>query len=737
MENKRKISLIAGITGMDGSHLAELLLEKGYEVHGIIRRTSTFNTDRIDHIFDKLNLHYGDLTDPLVISNLVSQIQPDEVYNLAAQSHVKVSFEIPYYTAQVDGLGTLAILEAVKNHCPKARVYQASTSELYGGMGYNMPSTGYTEESVMHPRSPYGCAKMYGLWITKNYRESYGMHISNGILFNHECISENEPIIIRDKKTGYIKIDSIRNIQPYLKRCSNKQQWLPSNLEIWDGDNFVKINCITATKRDRKNKDFNCRILNTSSGIIETTNHHNLLNYDGDKIKSSDVLVNKTRLRNGKFPKTNEICTLTKDEAFFIGSMVGDGYISIDGKAKFPNNDIDFINIIKDKWLKITGKLTSIEKSYISGFGGKSTSISFYDNFYLKRLHGEIYTKDKFKKIPDRVLNSSKEIQLEFFKGYYRSDGLKKDKCNYEYKSFKTNSSVLAQGLLFIISNTLNQEFTINFIPNKNGLYYYINLKSPNDKIIERNHKYNSVIDLNISGLSQRKISESLSISRKTVSKILKGGVFLNNDHHLSKDKFLVKRDLYHENQPDWVYDIETDSRRIMSGVGKTIISNSERRGETFVTRKITLALAKIKNSIDNGQEFPKLRLGNLYSKRDWGYAKDYVEGMWLMLQQDTPDDYVLSTNETHTIKEFVELACKECEWNINWVGEGVDEKGILDNGITIIEIDEKYYRPAEVDILLGDYTKAKNVLGWEPKVKFEELVRIMMSHDIKNINSI
>ena len=346
----KKVALITGITGMDGSHLAELLIDKDYEVHGIIRRTSTFNTGRIDHIFDRLKLHYGDVTDPLVISNLISQIQPDEVYNLAAQSHVKVSFEIPYYTAQCDGLGTLAILEAVKNHCSKAKVYQASTSELYGGMGYNMPETGYTEVSPMHPRSPYGCAKMYALWITRNYRESYGMHISNGILFNHE----------------------------------------------------------------------------------------------------------------------------------------------------------------------------------------------------------------------------------------------------------------------------------------------------------------------------------------------------------------------------------------------------GERRGETFVTKKITLGLAKIKKYIDEGRmDFSILRLGNLYSKRDWGHAKDFIEGMWMMLQQESGDDYVLATNKTHNIKEFIELACKECGWNINWIGEGVDEKGILDNGITIIEIDEKYYRPAEVNILLGDYSKAKNVLGWEPKVKFEELVKIMMEHDIKNINSI
>lgn len=340
-----KKALITGITGMDGSHLAELLLEKGYEVHGIIRRTSTFNTDRIDHIFDKLKLHYGDVTDPLVISNLISQIQPDEVYNLAAQSHVKVSFEIPYYTAQCDGLGTLAILEAVKNHCPKAKIYQASTSELYGGMGYNMPDSGYNEESKMHPRSPYGVAKLYALWISKNYRESYGMFVCNGILFNHE----------------------------------------------------------------------------------------------------------------------------------------------------------------------------------------------------------------------------------------------------------------------------------------------------------------------------------------------------------------------------------------------------GERRGETFVTRKITIALSKIKTSLDLGQNFQTLKLGNLYAKRDWGYAKDYVEGMWLMLQQEKPDDYVLATGETHTIKEFVELACKECGWNINWVGDGIYEKGILDNGITVVEINEKYYRPAEVEILLGDYTKAKQHLNWYPKVRFEELVKVMMKNDLKN----
>lgn len=178
-------AFITGITGQDGSYLAELLLSKGYEVHGIIRRSSSINTKRIDHIFNDLNLHYGDVTDASCISNIVSSVKPDEIYSLAAQSHVQISFEMPNYTGQVDGVGTLNILEAVKNHSPNSRVYFAGTSELYGGMDYNRPEGGYDENSAFHPRSPYGVAKLYGFWISKNYRESYDMFICNGILFNH------------------------------------------------------------------------------------------------------------------------------------------------------------------------------------------------------------------------------------------------------------------------------------------------------------------------------------------------------------------------------------------------------------------------------------------------------------------------------------------------------------------------------------------------------------------------
>lgn len=199
-----KKCIITGITGQDGSYLAEILLEKGYEVHGVVRRSSTINTPRIDHlitndaIFGKtLFTHYGDMNDANNINELVAKIQPDEIYNLAAQSHVKVSFEIPYSTAMVDAIGTLNVLEAVRNHCPKAKVYQASTSEMFGGVGYNMPKEGYNEDSPFHPRSPYGCAKIYAFWITKNYREAYQTYACNGLLFNHESPRRGETFVTR------------------------------------------------------------------------------------------------------------------------------------------------------------------------------------------------------------------------------------------------------------------------------------------------------------------------------------------------------------------------------------------------------------------------------------------------------------------------------------------------------------------------------------------------------------
>ena len=218
-----KVALITGITGQDGSYLAELLLEKGYEVHGIVRRASLINTHRIDHIYEQIKLHYGDLTDAMSITNLIKDIEPDEIYNLGAQSHVKVSFEIPEYTAQVDGVGTLRVLEAVRllGMETKTRIYQASTSELYG-LVQEVPQK---ETTPFYPRSPYGVAKLYGYWILKNYREAYGLHASTGILFNHESPRRGETFVTRKITRGLSRISVGEQECLYLGNLNAKRDW--------------------------------------------------------------------------------------------------------------------------------------------------------------------------------------------------------------------------------------------------------------------------------------------------------------------------------------------------------------------------------------------------------------------------------------------------------------------------------------------------------------------------------
>lgn len=340
-----KKALITGITGQDGSYLTELLLSKGYEVHGILRPASIFTTERIDHLYNdpkikdkKLFLHWGDMTDSSNLNRVLDKVQPDEIYNLAAQSHVKVSFDIPEYTAEVDAVGTLRFLDAIKELQLKTRFYQASTSELYGKVA-EIPQS---EKTPFYPRSPYAAAKLYAFWVTVNYREAYDLFACNGILFNHE----------------------------------------------------------------------------------------------------------------------------------------------------------------------------------------------------------------------------------------------------------------------------------------------------------------------------------------------------------------------------------------------------SPRRGKTFVTRKITQAAAKIKAGM-----LDTVYLGNLDAKRDWGYAPEYVESMWLILQQDKPDDYVVATGETHTVREFCEHAFGELGMTLKWEGKDENEKGIcVETGKIVVKVDEKYYRPTEVEILIGDPAKAKRILGWEPKTKFKELVKIMARADYEKI---
>ena len=231
----QKVALITGITGQDGSYLAELLLDKGYVVHGIKRRSSLFNTDRIDHLYQdphdphqRLILHYGDLTDSMNLTRIIKETEPDEIYNLGAMSHVKVSFDMPEYVGDVDALGTLRILEAIRllGLEKKTRVYQASTSELYGGMAENKNERGfYDENSPFYPRSPYGVAKIYGFWITKNYREAYNMFACNGILFNHESPRRGETFVTRKITRAVAKIALGLQEKVFLGNLDAQRDW--------------------------------------------------------------------------------------------------------------------------------------------------------------------------------------------------------------------------------------------------------------------------------------------------------------------------------------------------------------------------------------------------------------------------------------------------------------------------------------------------------------------------------
>lgn len=259
-----KVALITGITGQDGAYLAEYLIKKGYTVHGIKRRSSMFNTDRIDHLYQdphienrNLILHYGDLTDSLNLTRIIGEVQPDEIYNLAAMSHVKVSFDTPEYTANADGLGVLRILEAVRllNLIPKTRIYQASTSELYG-LVQEVPQK---ETTPFYPRSPYAVAKLYGYWITVNYREAYKMHASNGILFNHESPLRGETFVTRKVTRAISRIALNMQEKVYMGNLSSKRDWghakdyvraMYAILQQDEPSDYVIATGITTTIRD-------------------------------------------------------------------------------------------------------------------------------------------------------------------------------------------------------------------------------------------------------------------------------------------------------------------------------------------------------------------------------------------------------------------------------------------------------------------------------------------------------
>ena len=657
-----KSALVTGVTGQDGSYLAELLLEKGYDVHGMVRRASTEKFDRIEHIRDRLTFHQGDLLDQRSLVDAIRASKPDEIYNLAAMSFVATSWIQPTLTADFTGVGVTRMLEAMREAAPEARFYQASSSEMFGKV-LQIPQT---EETPFYPRSPYGVAKAYGHFITVNYRESYGLHAASGILFNHECIRSSTPVVVREN--GVVKIATPADLVPYRAKGPSSQQFAPKGLlEIWDGEDWTAITAITATRRRATDPDHQLLSIESRGGVVETTAHHQMLDHEHVPVAARALQEGDRLALADEAPGFSSWTTVTPELAELLGYLVADGSIQHDrATIDLANNDPALRARVSRLWARcFLG--SSVGWEGISGFdpakevqhlrlSGAPAAVWF--------VRDQLYTRTGFKQVPPLVLNADPDAHDAFIEGYYAGDGLKKGGG----ASIKTNSAVLAQGLVWLYA-LRGQQSSVYVEHRGEKTYYQLNLAS------------------------------AVRVGAK--------------GQHLRKDPAEVRRILPVEaTDNEFVFDLETESGVFCAGVGRLIVHNSERRGLEFVTRKITWHAAAIKHG-----KRDKLGLGNLDAERDWGYAKDYVEAMWLMLQRDTPEDYVIATNQTNTVRDCVQVA--------------FDEAGI-DNWESYVEIDPQFVRPAEVDQLRGSYDKAERDLGWKPTTTFEELIRLMTRSDLE-----
>ena len=631
-----KVGLITGITGQDGSYLAELLLEKDYKVYGIIRRSSSINTSRIDHIFSNPNLilKYGDLSDGTCLLEILYEIKNKypimerlEVYNLGAMSHVKVSFEIPEYTADIDGIGTLRLLNAIRSSGieSKTRFYQASTSELYGKV-IEVPQT---EKTPFYPRSPYGVAKLYAHWITKNYREAYNMYSCSGVLFNHETVAGNSPMIFKLGLNNLeIDIKPISEIVKYHtvhnKILVNEDDELYqegevlTDLYVWDNSDWTKVKFASGYKHDTINNPKFPKFINSKKACYMATNTHNIIMDDNSEKEVQNInLEDIVKLVN--LPDNYNFENNIDDfEAEFIGMIVGDGYISEKNIIRFINSNENIRNYIIKLFEKICKKYNKECKHYYypSRSGFNREKIVGYINFtsslwYLKR--SDIYNEDKTKRIPKIILNTNKENKIAFLKGYNKADGLKKNKCVYEFKNFKTNSAVLASGLIYLLENTTKQEYNINLERKVDKdiirFYYSINILSNSRFSKRKNFEKMEIINkLFEEGKSIREISRITNISRQFIQNINRNKEIKNQDIKF-KVTNSVKKIVEHYNYNGWFYDLETESGTFHCGVGQGLVHNSPRRAHNFVTRKITIGLGKIVRG-----ETDKLVLGKLFS---------------------------------------------------------------------------------------------------------------------------
>lgn len=664
-----KKALITGCNGQDGSYLSELLLSKDYQVFGMTRRSSVDTTERIKHLLDNDHFHLveGDVIDATGVFCLVDDIHPDEIYNLAAQSHVATSFSQPSATFEINAIGPLNFLEAIKQRSPLTKFYQASTSELFG----DTKESPQNEKTPFKPDSPYAVAKLAAHNLVRLYRQSYGIFASAGILFNHECVSATlTPVMVR--QNGLIDILPVGELCTYKEGYVRPQLTIPKNLEIWDITGWTKIKALTVTKRRKDDLDHRMICVNSRGGSFIATAHHKALNSDEEEIRVDSIVSGDRVSLCDDYPEIGQEMFVSDIEAEFLGYMVADGYVSKDAHhVQFTKNDQTLRDRVNTLWRLLTGGTTRTEEG-LSGFDGISTQLHLNgaDTTFKQQLRNYLYTADSFKRVPKRVLNCP-SCWKAFIDAYYAGDGLKSDitRCQYKYQSFKTNSSTLAAGIIFIIHSVTGQTFNINTYFDGDVLTYHVNFRSPN--------------------LSN------------------KGAHFVKPINEVTKCLSV--------NGIDFVVDIETESGTFNCGVGLSHIHNSPRRGENFVTRKITKYVGELAYAISKRVEIPKLLLGNLDSKRDWGHARDYVEAMWMMLQHDTPDDFVIATGRTHSIRDFLDMAFTR-------IG--------IDNWSEYVLESSQFKRPSDVCLLQGDASKARIELEWTPKVNLCQLVDEMVEAD-------
>jgi len=731
-----KKALITGITGQDGSYLAELLLSKGYEVHGVIRRTSSYVRQRIDHLTmdpsikdKKLFLHYGDMTDGSNISRLIEKIMPDEIYNLAAQSHVKISFDVPEYSAQVDGIGTIRILDAIRELCPKAKFYQACHD---------------TETKAVTPSG------------IKRYKD---LHVGDLVYSINEETKQLEQNRIQ-------KIHEYDHIGPMIslegKRIS---QLITENhktlLEHENGD------IIKAEAKDVKDLFLYERTSSLSLPICK-----NIKETHKDRVKLTDFADVPELETANNFHKNLHLELDTNDFLYLLGLYIGDGYkassryknknftqqdrqefrdnegrystcSSVDDKIRTPSSTILFaipesdparqklIECLKRQNYTFTTDhmnitVTSLPLSKVFSLAG--------DNVYEKC-------------IPDFAWEFNKDLLESLLNGIIDSDGSSRKTKNLNRHTISTSSQQLASQCLVLsmicqkypslkyyqpgeqvsyikengrqrrITNTVTS-YKININTKEtNKLYKYMVRKQDYEgKIwcLEVENSHNFMIERNGKvAFSGNSTSELYGLVQETPQ--TETTPFYPRSPYAAAKLYAY-----------WITKNYREAYNLFACNGILFNHESERRGENFVTRKITMSVAKIKAGKQK-----KLSLGNLSALRDWGYAPDYVEAMWLMLQQDKPYDLVIATGENHSVEEFCKLAFARAGMFLTFEGKNEKRKGIDQNGIVRVDVNPQYFRPTEVQTLLGNPMKAKRILGWESKTMFNELVNKMVDHDM------